>query len=279
MPPRLPSLRLSPTNLPYLPKRHSSSQTSPAHPPSSESPSRWLATTKSRIGKCIMFGLTRPQARRAAGILEVLGRDWRELVAGRQGFLVDRRRAGLYRHRVVWGEMDSMGHVNNVAYIRYAESARVQWVKNYAVHIDPENSRSWMETLTPRGDGLILRSIKTFYRFPMTWPDHISVYHKLRSLPEPGSDNFTLDVLIVSELRQRVAASCVEDIVLYDYKAGRKTGIKPFMMDAFETAWEEQLESTKSAERKIEWVEERVRELERESWDREGAVEDMGGGS
>jgi hypothetical protein len=55
-----------------------------------------------------MFGLSRSQARRAGDILEVLGRDWRELVAGRQGFLVDRRRAGLYRHRVVWGEMDSM---------------------------------------------------------------------------------------------------------------------------------------------------------------------------
>jgi hypothetical protein len=111
----------------------------------------------------------------------------------------------------------------------------------------------------------------------MTWPDHISVYHKLRSLPSPGSDSFMLDVLIVSEMRQRVAASCVEDIVLYDYKAGRKTAMKPFMMEAFQTAWEEQLESTKRAERKIKWVEERVRELERESWDREGAVEDMGG--
>ncbi|KAM3070409.1 hypothetical protein ACMFMG_010236 [Clarireedia jacksonii] len=55
-----------------------------------------------------MFGLTRSQARRAGDILEVLGRDWRELIAGRDGFLVDKRRAGLYRHRVVWGEMDSM---------------------------------------------------------------------------------------------------------------------------------------------------------------------------
>ncbi|KAM3070636.1 hypothetical protein ACMFMF_008088 [Clarireedia jacksonii] len=112
----------------------------------------------------------------------------------------------------------------------------------------------------------------------MTWPDHISVYHKLQNPPAPGSNNIILHVLIVSELHQRVAASCVEDIVLYDYKAAKKTDIKPFMVEAFKTAWKEQLESTKRAERKIEWVEERVRDLEKETWDREGAVEDMGGG-
>lgn len=30
------------------------------------------------------------------------------------------------RHKVVWGEMDSMGHVNNVVYVRYAETGRVE---------------------------------------------------------------------------------------------------------------------------------------------------------
>jgi hypothetical protein len=34
--------------------------------------------------------------------------EWRGLVAGREGFLVDGRRAGVLRQRVVWGEMDSM---------------------------------------------------------------------------------------------------------------------------------------------------------------------------
>lgn len=61
--------------------------------------------------------------------------------------------------------MAPQNHVNNVTYIRYAESARVNWAYNYAVHIDPKNRTKWSELLTPRGDGLILRSMKTDYKF------------------------------------------------------------------------------------------------------------------
>jgi len=55
-----------------------------------------------------MFGLARPQATRAADMLKILGEEWRELVAGREGFLTGKKRAGLVRQRVVWGEMDCM---------------------------------------------------------------------------------------------------------------------------------------------------------------------------
>lgn len=57
------------------------------------------------------------------------------------------------------------GHVNNVTYNRYAESARVNWAQKYATHIDPAHKKEWSELCTPRGIGLILRSIKTDYKF------------------------------------------------------------------------------------------------------------------
>jgi hypothetical protein len=134
-----------------------------------QSSSRWLGETKSRIGKCIVFGLNETQVRDAARITKILGEEWRELVAGRQGFLTGKRRAGLLRHRVVWGEMDSMAHVNNVTYTRYAESARINWASNFARYIDPDNSEKWETMWTPRGMGLILKSIKTEYKFPLLW--------------------------------------------------------------------------------------------------------------
>jgi hypothetical protein len=55
-----------------------------------------------------MFGMDATQTQKAAEICEVLGRDWRELLAGSEGFLTGEKRAGLLRHKVVWGEMDSM---------------------------------------------------------------------------------------------------------------------------------------------------------------------------
>lgn len=58
-----------------------------------------------------------------------------------------------------------MGHVNNVTYVRYAESARVNWTRNIGLHIDPANKDKWTNLLSSKGIGLILRSIKVDYKF------------------------------------------------------------------------------------------------------------------
>ncbi|THY98327.1 hypothetical protein D6C93_04243 [Aureobasidium pullulans] len=130
--------------------------------------------------------------------------------------------------------------------------------------------------MTPKSLGLILRSITTNYKFPMKWPDHISVYHKLASEPTAETDSFILDVVIMSELQQRPAARCVEDIVVYDYQAGKKAPLLPFMVDAFRKTWKLQEEAKRVNSEKVRGLLEEVRALEQETWDREDAVEDMG---
>lgn len=193
-------------------------------------------------------------------------------------------------------------------YVRYAESARINWAQNYAIYVDPANKERWSELWTPRGGGLILRSMRTDYKFvrcpstsdttffswplffcldtsadtaskPMTWPDHISVFHKLRALPKADDSAFILDVMILSELHQRPAARCVEDIVVYDYKNGKKTAIFPFLMDGFRTTWEEQEAARNRNEERCRELEGIVAGLEKETWDREDAVEEVGGKS
>lgn len=59
------------------------------------------------------------------------------------------------------------GHVNNVMYNRYAESARVNWTLNFAA-MDPGHKNEWLELMSPKSIGLILRSIKTDYKFVST---------------------------------------------------------------------------------------------------------------
>lgn len=68
-------------------------------------PSRWLSDLKARVGKCLIFGLKPGQVDFAGTILKELARDWRELLVGGEGYLVGPGRAGLERHKVVWGEM------------------------------------------------------------------------------------------------------------------------------------------------------------------------------
>lgn len=69
---------------------------------------RWLSDVKLRIGKCVTFGLQPEQKSEAAAILDEICRDWRELLAGSEGFLTGPQRRGLFRRRVIWGEQDAM---------------------------------------------------------------------------------------------------------------------------------------------------------------------------
>ncbi|PBP24358.1 hypothetical protein BUE80_DR004688 [Diplocarpon rosae] len=207
---------------------------------------RWLAEIKARIGKCVMLGMSVEQTKMAGSVLKAVGEEWRHLVAGQEGFLVGRKRAGLLRQNVVWGEMDRM--------VRQLVSI------------------PWNESL------LFLKRGSARCANPMTWPDHISVFHKLSHLPSATDFSFVLDVMIISELHQRPAARCVEDIVVYDYQKGKKTMIKPFMMEAFAQTWAEQQAETARVGNRIKELDSIVREIEQNTWDREDAVEDMGQG-
>lgn len=221
-----------------------------------------------------MFGCTNDQALQAAAILRVLSTEWRELTAGAEGFLTGGHR-GLENQQVVWGEMDSFGHVNNTNYIRYAESARVNWIIHFA-SVDPGNGTRWRELMTPKGTGLIMKSIKAEYKFPMTYPDTISAYHKLRSQPSATDTSLVLDCIILSHLHRRVAARTEEDIVIYDYGAAQKTSVPPFALGAFQDVWRRQEEETREARQRIWELVKRVEGLEKGTWDRPGAVEDLG---
>lgn len=110
----------------------------------------------------------------------------------------------------------------------------------------------------------------------MTWPDRVTVYHKLRSEPSATSDSFILDVVVLSEQHRRPAARLVEDIVVYDYRAGRKRALPPFVLDAFRETWRLQEQARREWTGKAEALLERVRALEKRTWDREGAVEVVG---
>ena len=116
-----------------------------------------------------------------------------------------------------------------------------------------------------------------FLRSPMVFPDHISVYHKLSTAPGE-TDALLLDVIILSELHQRPAARIYEDCALYDYRIGKKAAMPQWMTKVFEETWRLQEEAKTINSKRVWGLLDRVRLLETESWDREGAVEDMGGG-
>ncbi|KAI1799981.1 thioesterase-like superfamily-domain-containing protein [Daldinia bambusicola] len=236
----------------------------------------WLSELKARIGKCIMFGCNREQAQFAAALLHSLTTEWRELLAGSNGYLTGGGR-GLEKQRVVWGEMDSFGHVNNANYIRYAESARVNWIMHFAT-VDRENGARWRELMTPKETGLILKSIKAWYKFPMTYPDSVSVYHKLRFEPAVTHTSLVLDCCILSHRHRRIAANTEDDVVFYDYALRGRARIPSFALETFRDMWRKQQEEMLRVRARIAELVRAVKELEKWTWDREDATEDFGGG-
>lgn len=113
----------------------------------------------------------------------------------------------------------------------------------------------------------------------MQYPDKVTVYHKLAHDPESSQSSqfaFHLQVMIVSEARQRPAARVHEDLVTYDYKIGKKAALPPFLMEQFKDTWKLQEEAKRHWRQRILDIEARVRKLEVDSWDRADAVEDTG---
>ncbi|MFQ3534375.1 MAG: thioesterase family protein [Aggregatilineales bacterium] len=107
---------------------------------------------------------------------------------------------------VAWGEMDAFGHVNNVVYFRYFESARIAYFERIQM-------LTYMQEL---GVGPIVASLQCRFRAPLTYPDTLSVGVRAHSLE---ADRFMMDYCIVSHKLAKVAAEGSGSVVMYDYKA------------------------------------------------------------
>ena len=249
----------------------------PTTPPTESLNPRWLSDLKTRLGKCIHFGMNEAQTTTAGLLLAEVTRDWRSLLAGSEGYLTHPLRAGISSVPINWGDQDTMGHVNNVQYVRFCETSRTNWTRKIGEHFDRSNKKLWDEMLTSKSYGLILKSIKVDYKFPMAWPDRISAYHKIRVMPKETDSSMLLDVMILSEAKQRIAAKAEEDVVVYNYKAGKKSTLPDYMLKQFKRQFEEQEVAKYQNGKRLREILGQVTALEKETWDREDAKEDLGG--
>jgi acyl-CoA thioester hydrolase len=113
---------------------------------------------------------------------------------------------------VVWGEMDSYRHVNNVVYFRYFENVRLEYFRRL----------DWFEFERQTGIGPILAATQARFRKPLTYPDTISVGARIPRLEE---DRFTMEYLLVSQQLNAVAAEGAGTIVTFHYARGEKVPI------------------------------------------------------
>jgi YbgC/YbaW family acyl-CoA thioester hydrolase len=110
---------------------------------------------------------------------------------------------------VAWGEMDAYGHVNNAVFLRWFETARVEWLEQVKF---TEEGRL----------GPVLKTAAIEFLAPVTHPDTVRV----RVRPdEPGNTSVKLTYEVWSERLGKVAATGETVVVLVDQEAGQSVRI------------------------------------------------------
>lgn len=120
---------------------------------------------------------------------------------------------------VLWGDQDAFGHVNNIVYLRWAESARVEYMKCIGLWRTEEADRL----------GPILASITCNYRRPLIYPDTVHIGARVSRV---GNTSFVMEHRIVSAAENTVAADLDSTLVVLDYKASKTVRVPDAMREA-----------------------------------------------
>ncbi|KAJ4167524.1 hypothetical protein NW754_011341 [Fusarium falciforme] len=160
-------------------------------------------------------------------------------------------------------------------YNKYAEASRINWIRGlseYRKDNTAEEVQEYLQLMTPQSTGLVLRSIKTWFKFPVTFPDRVSVFHKITKPPEPDSDHFILEAIILSEYHYRTAARLTEEIGIYDHIEGKKTTLKP--NQAADKEIDEWMDRLTDLEMKVQMKSRRLKDIPLKEAAVESAIDD-----
>jgi len=126
---------------------------------------------------------------------------------------------------VQWGDQDAFGHVNNVVYFRWLESALIDLLAACPSAVGMTNT----------GLGPIVASLTCDYRRQLRFPDEVIVGSRVGKL---GNTSVELEHVVLSrEQGQAVAAArCV--VVVFNYQLQRPTRIPDDLRRAFERSVE-----------------------------------------
>ncbi|NNP71927.1 thioesterase [Acinetobacter defluvii] len=105
----------------------------------------------------------------------------------------------IYEQKVAWGDMDAFGHVNNVQYYRYIESARIEYFD--ALNVFAE------ETLT------VVASSQCKYLKPVFYPDQLKIYTRT---DEMRNSAIRMHYVLYSEQQQQIVADGEAVVVFVD---------------------------------------------------------------
>ncbi|BAJ04257.1 acyl-CoA thioesterase [Shewanella violacea] len=120
---------------------------------------------------------------------------------------------------VAWGEMDALQHVNNVAYFRYFETARINFFSQINL----------MDQLQATQVGPVLSDNNARYKRPVTFPDTLLVGVKISDIK---ADRFMMNYTVFSKAQAAITTLGSSQVVMFNFNTGKKATLAPELLDA-----------------------------------------------
>jgi acyl-CoA thioester hydrolase len=126
------------------------------------------------------------------------------------------------RLRIDWSEVDSFGHVNNLAILRYAQTARLHYLEEIGM----------MRYHSETGIGPVLASTSCQFKKQLFYPGSVSVHTVVDHVK---NTSFHMRHSVLNEAREAVA-EMHDVLVMFDYGKAVKQAIPEAFRRRMETA-------------------------------------------
>ena len=128
----------------------------------------------------------------------------------------------VHSERIRFGHLDAMRHLNNVEFLRFFETARIEYVRSLLTEHDP----------TTTGDfGVIFAECHINYRSPGFYDELLEITLTIDDVRRSSFRvNFTMRV------GERLLAEGWGALVGYDYASGKASPLPPRVADALHAA-------------------------------------------
>lgn len=110
---------------------------------------------------------------------------------------------------IAWGDMDSFGHVNNIVFFKYFETARIKYFEEIGL----------VESMKKDRIGPILAQTSAKFIKPLFYPDMVTVGTRITSI---NDNRFKMEYLIESSSVGTVAVG-EANIAILNYTTQQKT--------------------------------------------------------
>lgn len=123
---------------------------------------------------------------------------------------------------VQWGDQDALGHVNNVVFFRWWETARIAYCREIGL----------MRADASLAVGTVLAAMQCDFRRQLIFPDTVRIGSRLIRV---GNSSIRIEHRLISLTQNEVAAEAVSTIVAFDFESQESLPVPDDMRTAMRT--------------------------------------------